>query len=272
MSSLIHPNAYVHPEAQLGNNVKVGPGATIDAGCIIGDDCEIRNNAVITGGTIMGQGNQIGYCAIIGSEPQDRSFTGQPSHVEIGNRNIIREHVTIHRGAKPGAVTRLGDDCFLMTGCHMAHDTRVGSRVTMVNNVLLAGYVEVRDGAFLGGASVIHQHVRVGELAIMRGQTRISKDVPPYFMAADTNLMTGLNRVGMRRAGLSAASIRVVQHAYHILFAEGRNVTQSLEELQKELGHEPEVRQIIDFISTSKRGICRGVSKRGVKDENEFTG
>ncbi|PTX94735.1 acyl-ACP--UDP-N-acetylglucosamine O-acyltransferase [Verrucomicrobia bacterium LW23] len=260
MTSLIHPYACVHPSAQLGANVRVGAGATIDEGCVIGDDCEIRANAVVTGASVLGAGNQIGYGAIIGAEPQDLSFKGGNSRVEIGARNVIREYVTIHRGTKPDTVTTLGDDCYLMAGAHVAHNCRVGNRVIIVNNVLLAGYVEVGDRAFLGGAAVVHQFVRVGEGAIMRGKAGIGKDLPPWFMAVGTNYTSGLNRVGMRRTGIATATIRKVQRVYQMLYEDGLNVTQALLKMEAdpEMCDVPEIRTIIAFIRASKRGILRG--------------
>lgn len=254
-STLIHPSAVIDPTAQLGNNVRVGPGAVIEAGCIIGDDCEIRAHAIITGAAKLGCGNQIGYSAVIGAEPQDLSYKGAPTRVVIGDRNILREMTTVHRGTKEGTETVIGNDNFLMTGVHVAHNCRVGNNVILVNNVLLAGYVEIHDRAFLGGGTVIHQFCRVGELAITRGLTRVSKDVPPYFMAAITNQVCGLNRVGLKRAGYSPEARRLVQHAYNSLFRSGMNITQAVDKMEEET-RSPEVLKIIAFIRSSKRGIC----------------
>lgn len=252
---MIHPTAFIDPRAQIGKNVNIGPGVQIDAGCIVGDDCDIRGHAVLTGEAVLGRGNQIGYGAIIGAEPQDLSYRNEPSRVVIGNRNIIREYVTIHRGTKAGTETKLGDENYLMVGCHVAHNCLIGNKTVIVNNVLLAGYVEVEDQAFLGGAAVVHQFVRIGHLAIIRGQTRIGKDLPPYFMAIDTNQVAGLNRIGMRRAGMPEDARRRVQLAYKYLYQSGLNVTQALETIEKELIGE-EVTRLLTFIRRSKRGIC----------------
>ena len=262
MSDLIHPSAHVHPEAQIGPGVKIGPGAVIEAGCVIGADCEIQANAILTSHVRMGQRNRIGYGAILGAEPQDLSFKPVPSFVEIGDDNTIREYVTIHRGTKEGTVTRLGNQCFLMAGSHLAHNCQLGNGVILVNNTLLAGYVTIEDRAFLGGASLIHQFVRIGRLAITRGGTRIGKDIPPFCMAVATNTVTGLNRVGLRRAGFSAATRRQVQEAYNMLYRSGLNVSQAVERLKD---GSAEVQEMVDFIAASKRGICRHADARGTE-------
>lgn len=259
---MIHPTAQVSSKAQIGANVQIGPGVLIDDGCVIGDNCEIRSHAVITGRAVLGEGNQIGYGTIIGAEPQDLAYKGEPSQTVLGCRNIIREYVTIHRGTKAGTETRLGDENYLMVGCHVAHNCLIGNKTVIVNNVLLAGYVEVEDQAFLGGAAVVHQFVRVGRLAIIRGQTRIGKDLPPYFMAVDTNEVSGLNRIGMRRAGLKEDARRRLQAAYKYLYQSGLNVSQALDSITKELQGE-EITHLLTFIRQSKRGIClaRGANR-----------
>lgn len=264
--SLIHPSAQISPLAHLGENVRVGMGVTIDDGCHIGDHTEIRPHAVITGGAIIGSHNQIGYGAIIGAEPQDLSFKNVPSKTIIGDHNIIREYVTIHRGTLEGSETRLGSHCFLMTGVHLAHNCHVGNKVILVNNVLLAGHVEVQDGAFLGGGAAVHQFVRIGSHSIMRGQTRIGRDLPPFFMAVDTNQVSGINRVGLKRAGYSPEKRRNIQNAYKILYRSGKNVTQALLEIEQTIPGE-EITLLIEFIRNTKRGIC--MESRAIDPESE---
>ncbi|MGD9896695.1 MAG: acyl-ACP--UDP-N-acetylglucosamine O-acyltransferase [Candidatus Methylacidiphilaceae bacterium] len=252
---MIHSSAIVSPKADLGREVEVGPGVIIEGDTILGDRCEIRAYAVIAAGTRMGSRNQIGYGAIIGAEPQDLAWNGAPSCVVIGEGNVIREHVTIHRGAKPESETRIGDDNYLMAGCHVGHNCLVGDRAILVNHVLLAGYVQVGDRAFLGGASVFHQHVRIGELVMVRGGVRIGMDIPPFLMAVDENEVAGINRVGLRRAGFSEETRRRLEAAYRILYQSGRNVSQALEEMEKRWP-DGEVRRMVDFIRSSRRGIC----------------
>ncbi|CAB4244289.1 Acyl-[acyl-carrier-protein]--UDP-N-acetylglucosamine O-acyltransferase [Methylacidimicrobium sp. AP8] len=253
---MIHPTAMVSPKAELGREVRIGPGAIVEAGTVLGDRCEVRAYAVIAAGTRMGPGNRIGYGAVLGAEPQDLSWDGSPSRVVLGEGNVIREHVTIHRGAKPETETRIGDGNYLMVGCHVGHNCVVGDRTIIVNHVLLAGYVQVGDRAFLGGGSVFHQHVRIGELAMVRGGIRIGMDVPPFLMAVDENEVCGVNRVGLRRAGFSEEVRRRLEDAYRVLYESGRNVSQALEEMERRWPDDGEVRRMIAFIRGSRRGIC----------------
>jgi UDP-N-acetylglucosamine acyltransferase len=254
---MIHPSAVVSPHAVLGHNVKVGPGAVIDAGAVIGDECEIRAHAIVTSFVQMGARNQIGYGAVIGAEPQDLGFKGVTSAVVIGTGNVIREHVTIHRGTAEGSETVLGNDNYLMANAHLAHNCRLGNNVILVNQVLLAGYVEVEDQAFIGGNAVVHQKCRIGRLAIMQGGAGISKDLPPYFMAAENNTVVGLNVVGLRRAGFDANSRSRVKHAFKLIFRSGLNVKQALAEIERTLKGD-EITHLVNFIRTSPRGICGG--------------
>ncbi len=265
MSPLIHPSALIDPGAKLGAEVRVGPFAILESGCEIGDGCEIRAHAVIRGGVTLGPRNQIGIGAALGGEPQDYAFKGTMSRVEIGAGNRIGEYVTIHRATKEGGATRIGDDNFLMGGVHVGHDVRIGDRAVLANNTLLSGYVEVGDGVFLGGATILHQFVRVGRMAITRGGTRLGKDVPPFFMAVATNTVSGINRVGLRRAGLSHETRKSIQAAYDMIYHSNLNVGQALEELRQKF-HGPEIAQLVEFVAGSKRGICRA---RGVGGEEE---
>ncbi len=266
MSTQILPTAIIDPATHLVVEVKIGPGAVIEAGVVLGDHCQVQAHAVICKGSLIGPHNLIGYGAVIGGDPQDFAYKGAPSRVEIGSGNKIREYATIHRGAKEGAVTRVGNDNYLMGGVHLGHDVKIGNHVIMANNTLLAGYVEVEDRVFLGGATVVHQHVRIGSLAITRGGTRLSKDVPPYFMAVSINQVSGLNRVGMRRAGFSPETRRAIQAAYGLIYRSGLNVNQALEELRGKFDF-PEMAHLIDFISKSKRGICR--DRLGEEEEDK---
>ena len=266
MSTQIHPTALIDPSIDLGVEVRVGPYAIIEAGCVIGDYCEIRAHAVICKGTLMGPHNQIGYGAIIGAEPQDYGYKGGRSWVEIGSGNKIREYVTIHRASQEETATSIGNDNFLMGGVHVGHDAQIGNHAILANNTLLSGYVQVEDGAFLGGATLVHQHTRIGKLAITRGGTRLGKDVPPYFMATDTNEVSGINRIGLRRAGLAHETRRAIQAAFELLYRSNLNMSQALEELQHKF-HIPEIAHLMEFIRASKRGICSG--DQGSRKEEE---
>ncbi len=262
----IHATALIDRSAHLGPNVRVGPYAIVEADTVLGEGCDVQAHAVICRGTTLGPNNVIGYGAVLGAEPQDHSYKGAPSRVEIGSGNRIREYVTIHRSTKEGGATVVGNDNFLMSGVHLAHDTRVGNATTIVNNTLLAGHVQVDDRAFLGGATLVHQHVRIGSLAITRGGTRLTKDVPPYLMAVAINQVSGINRLGLRRAGFSQETRRTVQAAYELIYRANLNISQALGELRLKF-HQPEITAFIDFIAASQRGICRERQRRDDDEE-----
>jgi UDP-N-acetylglucosamine acyltransferase len=255
--SLIHPAALVDPGAQLAPDVEVGPGAIIEAGAVIGAGCRIQARAVITGHVRMGERNTVGYGAIIGAEPQDFSFKpATPSFVRIGDDNVIREYATIHRATKEEGPTRVGNNNYLMVGIHMGHDSSVGNRVVMANNVLLAGHVEVQDGAVLGGGSVFHQFIRVGRLCMVRGGERFGMDIPPYLVAYGTNRVAGLNAVGLKRAGFGVEVRLEIKRAFQMLYRTGMNVSQALEASRAE-SWGSEASYFWEFVGSAKRrGIC----------------
>ena len=249
----IHPTAIIDPGAQLGADVEVGPYSVIGAGAIIGERCKIQSHVVFEGSVKMGVENFVGPGTVIGTAPQDATFRAETrSGVEIGNRNVIREHCTIHRAATEGGVTVLGNDNFLLAGAHIGHDARVGDNVTMANDSLLGGHVRIDDGAFLGGGSLFHQHVRVGRLALAQGRT--TKSVPP-FISAVANYAFGLNAVGLRRAGLSAAERDEIKRAFKLLYRSGLNTTQAVEKANaSEFGSLG--REFFEFVATAgKRGF-----------------
>jgi UDP-N-acetylglucosamine acyltransferase len=256
----------VDGKTNLGVEVKIGPYAIIEAGCVIGDYSEIRAHAIIGKGTLMGPRNQIGYGVVIGAEPQDIGFKNARTWVEIGAGNKIREYATIHRATVENTATSIGNENFIMGGVHLGHDVKVGDKTIMANNSLLAGHVQVEDGVFLGGATVVHQHTRIGRLAITRGGTRLGKDVPPFFMATDTNLVAGINRIGLRRAGFAHDLRRAIQAAFDMLYRSSLNVSQALNELEQKF-HQPEIAHLIAFIRSTKRGICKGERAGRAEDE-----
>jgi UDP-N-acetylglucosamine acyltransferase len=250
----IHPTAVIHPEAEIDSSVDIGPYTVIDEGVTVGPETKIGPHCYITGRTSIGKKNRIHAGCILGDEPQDLAYSGVPTSLKIGDSNIIREHVTIHRGTKEGTSTELGNENFLLANCHVAHNCQIGSQVIIVNAVLLGGYVEVQNRAFLGGGAVVHQFCRVGELSILRGLARISKDVPPFCMAVENNELVGLNLVGLRRAHLGAEQRDQLKSAYKKIFHSGLNVTQALGEVKGIASGE--VQRLVEFIETSKRGIC----------------
>jgi UDP-N-acetylglucosamine acyltransferase len=266
----IHPTALVDPAAQLAHDVEVGPGAIIEAGAVIGEGCRIQARAVITGHVRMGSRNLIGYGAIIGSDPQDFSFKPETrSLVEIGDDNVIREYATLHRATKEGGATRVGNNNFLMVGVHMGHDSSVADRVVIANNCLLAGHVEVQEGAVLGGGSVFHQFLRVGKFCMIRGGERFNKDVPPFVSAYGTSLVSGINAIGLKRAGFSSETRMEIKRAFKLVYREGFNISQAIEESKKQVWG-PEAQFFLDFIATAKRrGVSSIARKPGVTDPGE---
>ena len=254
---MIHLTAIIGSDAKIGGNVEIGPHTLIGGGVTIGNDTVIGANAVIEGEVIIGRGNRIGHGTIIGGAPQDVSFMEKTrSRVEIGDRNLIREYCTIHRGTTEGSATKIGDDNFLMVGAHVGHNCVLGNKVIIANNVLLGGYVSIDDQAFLGGGTTFHQNVRVGRLVIVQGSSAFGKDLPPFTLAAERNTIFGLNVIGLRRAGFSAAQRDEIKRAFKLLYLSGLNTRQALEHSRGMKWTEPG-REFFDFVEkTEKRGIC----------------
>ena len=273
--SRIHPTAIIHRDAKLAADVKVGPYAIVEGPAEIGSGCVIEAHAVVTGWVKMGENNTVGYGAVIGADPQDYAFDpATESSVIIGDSNRFREYVTIHRGTKPGTETRIANQCFLMAGSHVGHNSTVGNRVIMANNVLLAGHVLVQEGVFIGGSAVFHQFVRVGRQAVIQGNSSMSKDVPPFLMASGLNRVAGLNSIGLRRSGLAPKQRKEIKDAFKLLYKSGLNTSQALE-AAKERPWGAEAEFFFAFVAgAKKRGICdlltnrRGSSAAG-EDEGE---
>lgn len=252
----IHSTAIVEDGAVLGPDVEVGPYALIGPDVILGAGCRILSHAVITSRVTMGTKNVVGHGAVIGAPPQDFAHNeSMVSEVRIGSGNTFREHVTIHRGTKEGTATTVGDDNLVMVGAHFGHNTIVGNRAIIANNCLLGGYVQVEDGAVLGGGSVFHQHMRVGRLSMVRGGTRFGKDIVPFAVADEDNILAGLNSIGLRRAGLSSETRLELKRIFKHIFRSGLNISQALAEVD-ESGLCAEAREMIAFIRSAKRGVC----------------
>jgi UDP-N-acetylglucosamine acyltransferase len=264
----IHSTAFVETGAHLGEGVEIGPYACIGGEVEIGARTIIQSHAVIEGAVRLGEDNRIGHGAIIGGWPQDLSFKPETrSSVEIGNRNTVREHVTIHRGTAPGSATRIGDDNFLMAGAHLGHNCSLGDRIIVANNCLLGGYVSVGDGAFLGGACIFHQHIRVGRLAITQGGSKHGQDIPPFCLASSRSKIAGLNVIGLRRSGMTAEQRAEIKSAFRLLYESGLNVSQALERARTHewsaLGQE-----FFDFVASAKgRGVCGALRARSKPEE-----
>jgi UDP-N-acetylglucosamine acyltransferase len=262
----IHPTAIVDPGATIGSGVEIGCYSVIGSGAIIGDNTRLQTHVILEGSVRLGARNFIGHGAVIGTAPQDLSFEpARKSGVEIGDDNVIREYCSIHRGTAEGSVTQVGSNNFLMVGAHLGHNCVVGNKVIIANNCLLGGYVTVEDGAFLGGGCVFHQFMRIGRLAITQGLSGFSKNIPPFVIAAEVNFVFGLNAIGLRRAGISAADRDQIKAAFRLVYTDGLNVAQALDRAATmELG--PIAREFLDFVASSKkRGIC--AYKRGGDQE-----
>ena len=258
----IHPTALVDPRAEIDPTVDIGPYVVIDGPVHIGARTRVMAHAFLTADTHIGVDNVIHPGAVIGHAPQDLSYRDAPTGVRIGDRNVVREHAEIHRGTQADTHTILGNDIYLMSHSHVAHNCWIDDRVIVASGALLAGHVTVGEGAFISGNCAVHQHVRVGRLAIMRGLGRASKDVVPFAVLDGTNVVRGINRVGLRRAGLSGAAIRDLGRAFHTLFRVRTNLTQAMALL--EVGpRSPEVDELLAFIRSSKRGVSNGPPQHG---------
>lgn len=254
----IHPTALVADGATLAEDVVIGPGAIIGAKSQIGAGCVIGAHVIIENRVVVGDGTQIGHGSILGANPQSLGFDAgrEDTGVVIGKNNIIREYVTIHRATKENGDTVIGEDNFLMTGCHVGHDTVVCNGVILTNNVLLAGHVHVEDRAVCGGSSLFHQFVRVGACAMIGGGGRMSKDIPPFLVAAGMNSISGINSIGIRRAGFNREARSEIRRAFGLLYLSGHNVSQALEAASQE-SWGPEAASFWEFVrGAKKRGIC----------------
>jgi UDP-N-acetylglucosamine acyltransferase len=258
MSGAIHPAAHVDPRAEIGVGVEIGPGAVVGPNVRIGDGTVVGSHALLTGWTRIGQRCRLHHGAVLGSPPQDLKYPGEPSYLEIGDETEIREYATLNLATEPGAVTRVGSNCLLMAYSHVAHNCHLGNRVVVANVVQFAGYVTVEDWAIVGGASVIHQFVRIGEHAMVGGGSRISQDVAPYIkVAGSPPRLAGLNGIGLERRGFRPDSIAAIDHAFRLLFRDGRTVPAAVAAMRAECAGNPKVEHLARFAETSRRGLTR---------------
>jgi UDP-N-acetylglucosamine acyltransferase len=253
----IHPTAIVDSGAQIGENVSIGPYSVISGNVEIGDNCQIGTQTVILPGARIGRDCKIFHHAVISEIPQDLKFAGEETTAEVGDRTVIREFVTINRGTSQHWRTVVGSDCLLMAYVHVAHDCIVGNHVIMANAVNLAGHVEVEDWVIIGGMVGVLQFSRIGQHSIIGGQYRVSKDVPPYIMAAREPLSyEGLNRVGLKRRNFPSETILALKRAYNLIYNSEYNVSDAIRKIEETPDLMiPEVRNIIEFIRKSSRGI-----------------
>ena len=259
MSRVIHSTAIVDPRARLGAGVTVGPYTVIDGDVEIGEGTTIGAHNVITGHTRIGRDNRIFHFCSIGEANQDKKYKGEPTRLEVGDRNTIREYCTLNRGtAQDVGVTRVGDDNWIMAYCHVAHDCQVGSHTVFANHATLAGHVHIGDHTILGGFVGVHQFVKVGAHVMAGISTVITQDVPPYLVVAGQPCAPhGINSEGLKRRGFTPEAIAALKRAYRTLYKSGLSFGEAREEIARQAGEAPEVGALAEFLATSTRGIVR---------------
>jgi len=257
---MIHPTAIIHPKAKLDATVQVGPYAVIDGGVELGADCVVGPHVYLTGLTTAGASNRFHAGCVIGDAPQDLKYKDEPTCLRIGDHNVFREHVTVHRSTKSDAETVIGSHNFFMANSHVAHNCAVGDHVILANGALLGGHAVVQDRAFISGNGLVHQFTRVGTLALMQGGAAISQDLPPFTIAQRENEICGMNVVGLRRAGFTAEQRLELKRLYHLLFRSGKNLRSALAEAREHFTSGP-ANILLDFMDEAKRGVCADVGR-----------
>jgi UDP-N-acetylglucosamine acyltransferase len=253
----IAPTARIDPRASIGPDVSIGEYCVIERDVVIGARCRLEPYVYVKRWTTLGEDNEISAGTVLGTDPLDKNFTGERSYLRLGNRNKIREHYTISRGTQPESVTEIGDDNYIMTSGHIAHNCKIGNRTAICSCALVAGYAEVEDAAFISGGVVIHQFSKIGTLAMIGGNTRVNLDVPPYTLCSEFDVaVKGLNLVGLKRAGFQACEIIALKKAYRILYRSQLMLVEALRRIETECPTEHTL-HLVEFIRASKRGICR---------------
>jgi UDP-N-acetylglucosamine acyltransferase len=256
-SAVIAPTARIDPEATIGPRTIVGEYCVIEADVAIGALCRLEPYVYVKRWTTMADRNEISAGTVLGTDPLDKTFTGERSYLRIGSGNKIREHYTISRGTQPESVTEIGDGNYIMTSGHIAHNCKIGNSTVICSSALVAGYVDIEDQAFISGGVVIHQYSKIGRLAMIGGNSRVNSDVPPFFMYSEFNVAPkGLNVVGLKRAGFRSAEIAVLKKAYALLYRSGLKLEDALERIETEIPTDHTL-HLVRFIRGSKRGICR---------------
>jgi UDP-N-acetylglucosamine acyltransferase len=251
----IHPTAVISREAELADDVEVGAYAIIEGAVRIGPGCVIRPRALLCGPLTMGRGNTVFSGAVLGERPQHIKYNDEPTRVEIGDNNVFRENVTIHRGTTHSWVTRVGNNNFLMVGSHVAHDAQIGNSCIFANCAAVGGHCVIADNVYLSGNSAVHQFVHVGRLALLSGCSGTTKDIPPFLIQQNIDTVVGVNVVGMRRAGISNERITAIRQAFRILFRQRMVLPAALDRIECELGGIDVVAELVTFIRQSARGI-----------------
>lgn len=259
MSTNIHPTAIVEPGAELGSNVKVGPYSVIGSDVKIGDGTSIAAHVVVEGDTTLGENNQIFSFTAIGGEPQSVSYKGEPTKTRIGDGNVFRENITVNRGTLDDeGITSIGSDNLFMAYVHIAHDCRLGSGLLFSNNASLAGHVRVNDHVVLAGYTLVHQFVRIGEHSFCGVNTYCTLDIPPYMLVAGNKAIThGINVRGMRARGIDKDALLELKRAYKTIYRSGHTMAHAIEELEANKPSSPQVKNLVEFIKASSRGVIR---------------
>lgn len=249
MTARIHPTAIVSETALLADDVVIGPHAIVGDGVSLGAGTRLLGPCVIAGPTRLGARNIVHPYAVLGSEPQDRSYAGEPTELVAGDDNVFREHVTVHRGTrKDRGVTRIGSSCLFMVGSHVAHDVTIGDNVTLTNQAILGGHVHIDDHVVIGGGVALAPFVRIGESAFLAGGAMVEADVPPFVIAqGDRARVRALNEVGLRRRGIPQASRHALARAFRILYRSSLVRAQALEVVRQELASDPYVARLLAF-------------------------
>jgi UDP-N-acetylglucosamine acyltransferase len=254
-SAHIHPTALVSPEAILAEDVVVGPFCIVEGRVRVGAGSILHARSHLIGPLTVGEGNEIFSNTIIGEKPQHFMYKNEPTSVEIGDNNVFRENVTIHRGTTGSWSTKIGSGNYFMAGAHVAHDCRIGNKCILANNSLVGGHVEFSDNVYISGNAAVHQFCRLGRLSFLSGTSGTTKDIPPFIIQQNINHVVGVNIIGMRRAGLNSAQINAIRRVYHIMFLQHLSSPNALAIVEAELGHIDVVQEFVRFVRESKRGI-----------------
>lgn len=251
----VHPLSYVDPAAEVADDVVIGPFCFVEAGARLGARTKLDSHVTIKRNTFLGEDNYVAQGAILGGDPQDRRYKGEPTYLRIGNRNVFREYVTVHRATGEGQSTSIGDDGFFMAFVHLGHNVTVGNAVTMANNVGVSGHCTIEDSANLGGMSGVHQWVRVGKVAMVGGMSRIVRDVPPFMISEGLDQQVhDINAIGLRRYGLTSEDRMALHKACKLLYKSQLGLTNAIETVRREVKITPEVEYLLAFEERRFRG------------------
>jgi UDP-N-acetylglucosamine acyltransferase len=263
-SAYVSPTARVDSQAMIGPGTRIGEFCVIEADATIGAACFIEPYVYVKRWTRLGDENAISAGTVLGTDPLDKNFTGERSYLCIGNRNKIREHYTISRGTQPESETRIGDDNYIMTSGHIAHNCKLGDGIVIASCALIAGYVEIENQAFISGGVVVHQYSKIGRLAMVGGNSRVNSDLPPFFLYSEFNATPkGVNLVGLKRAGFSPADIAAIKKIYRIFYRSGLKLEDALKRIEEEYPYEYS-QHLVNFVRRSERGIGREMQTREI--------